>query len=374
MSEEFLSQEEIDALLNSHITPDTENSPETFEEQQGNPHEDEQQLTPEEIDVIGEVGNISMGSAATTMSDLVQNRVSITTPRIQITTIRELFASFVKPYVVVDINYTEGLTGSNLFLISQNDALIIADLMMGGSGTVAGKELSEMELSAVSEAMNQMMGSAATAMSNMFGFSVIISPPQATAMNLKMEEYGTEISDDIVAVVSFRLEVGDLIDSQIMQVIPLKAAKEMVSHLLSPAPSPGSTGEAEAVDLPQSEEGKDVPQPQPIMGEPDFSGADLRQPAAQQPAAESPKNLDLILDVPLKVSVILGRCKKPIGEVLKLVPGTIVELDSLANEPVDILVNGTLIAQGEVVVVNENFGIQVKNIISPQERLQRLRY
>lgn len=361
VSEEFLSQEEIDSLLKSQVTPEPEHP-----------------LSLEEIDVIGEVGNISMGSAATIMSDLVRNKVRITTPQIKFSSLKELFSSFVKPYVVIDITYTEGLTGSNLLLISQGDAVIIADLMMGGTGEVENKELSEMELSAVSEAMNQMMGSAATAMSNMFGFSVIISPPNAKAVEFDKEEYEIDLSDDKVAAVSFRLEVGDLIDSQIMQVMPLNAAREMVRHLLKPSLSESVAAaevqeEKEVVVEPQTQVVPPIPEELSLPPQPEQYLSSLPEADAAQ-SDKGGRNLDLILDVPLKVSVVLGRCRKPIGEVLKLVPGTIVELDSLADEPVDILVNGTLIAQGEVVVVNENFGIQVKNIVSPHERLQRLRY
>lgn len=388
MSENFLSQEEIDALLRSQVQPQPAPGMDLSQEEQG--------LSREEIDVMGEVGNISMGSAATTLSDLVRNRVSITTPQIVVSTQKDLYGSFEKPYVVIDITYTEGLTGSNIFLISETDAVIIADLMMGGTGTNVGQELTELELSAVSEAMNQMMGSAATAMSNMFGFSVIISPPQVTSVEFDKPDYETNVIEGKIAVVSFRLVVGDLIDSQIMQIIPIKAAKEMVRYLLGPSVMPtqyeeeieDAEDESNNFQAPSFPDGfqtglEDEPKDEALEvtfetnlgsleSELDLTHS-FSQSAGRQQNGEGSRNLDLILDVPLKVSVVLGRCKRPIGEVLKLVPGTIVELDSLANEPVDILVNGTLIAQGEVVVVNENFGIQVKNIISPQERLQRLR-
>ncbi len=384
MNENFLSQEEIDALLKSQVIPENEASDGGLSE-----------LTHEEMDVLGELGNISMGSAATSLSSLLGHRVSITTPHITISSQKELFQSFEKPFVMVNIHYTEGLTGSNLFIISQSDVMVIADLMMGGNGAVnADKELTELDLSAVGEAMNQMMGSAATAMSNMFGFSVVISPPHAVAVDVsKSVEVDCKLNGDAVAVVSFRLEIGDLVDSQLMQVIPIPAAKEMTSHLLSsPAPSCGSE---EQVTGKGKDDGKDVKEENTFKQQDTLKQED--QPADSLQMEQGPsiqndpflqhdfssgwgiennieeaRNLDLILDVPLNVSVVLGHCKRPIAEVLKLVPGTIVELDSLANEPVDILVNGMLIAQGDVVVVNENFGIQVKNIISPEERIHKL--
>jgi flagellar motor switch protein FliN/FliY len=382
VSENFLSQEEIDALLKSQVVSEQETESEQ-EHQTSTPAGEEEDLTQEERDVLGEIGNISMGSAATTLSDIVQHRVSITTPHVILSNQKELFGSFVKPYVVIDINYIEGLTGSNLLLVGLTDAAIIADLMMGGTGENVGEELSEMGLSAVSEAMNQMIGSAATAMSNMFGFPVVISPPRATVVEFDKQELEFDLNGNAIAVVSFKLVVGNLIDSQIMQLIPVKAAKEIVKYLLAPSAgdnrSPGATAEDGDVEedngledfVPGSPSDREI-QPKEIKDDTFSTRMASFTPGAGEDV-ERGKNLDLILDVPLKVSVVLGRCKKPIGEVLKLVPGTIVELDSLADEPVDILVNGTLIAQGEVVVVNENFGVQVNNIISPEERLRRLR-
>lgn len=378
MNENFLSQEEIDALLKSQVIPENETSGGGLSE-----------LTHEEMDVLGELGNISMGSAATSLSSLLGHRVSITTPHITISSQKELFQSFEKPFVMVNIHYTEGLKGSNLFIIGQSDVMVIADLMMGGNGAVnTDKKLTELDLSAVSEAMNQMMGSAATAMSNMFGFSVVISPPHAVAVDVsEAADVDCKLNGDAVAVVSFRLEIGDLVDSQLMQVIPIPAAKEMTSHLLSsPVPS-GSSEEQNAAE--EKDERKDIEEEDTLKQEdqPADPGQMEQGPSIHNdpllrhdfPSGwgienniEEARNLDLILDVPLKVSVVLGHCKRPIAEVLKLVPGTIVELDSLANEPVDILVNGMLIAQGDVVVVNENFGIQVKNIISPEERIHKL--
>lgn len=388
MSEGFLSQEEIDALLkggtpqdetpSSEVFPEEETAGVSVPEAESCPGAENEELSQDEMDVIGEVGNISMGSAATTLSDLVRNRVSITTPQISMSTQQELFGSFTKPYVVINISYTKGLSGSNLLLISAQDAVIIADLMMGGDGENVSPEFGDLQLSAVSEAMNQMMGSAATSMSNMFGFTVTISPPTSNKVDFDTQtDFISGLDQERIVVVAFHLVVGNLIDSQIMQVIPIDVAKELVKHLLSPefletngdtgSFENGTSGKEECPPVQETE--KDISLPAPEYSN-ELVPSQQTQPL---PGIPQTRNLDLILDVPLKVSVVLGRCKRPIGEVLKLVPGTIVELDSLSSEPVDILVNGTLIAQGEVVVVNENFGIQVKNIISPEERLQRLK-
>jgi len=391
LGENFLSQEEIDALLKQR----GQERDSSDEISGGNePKIPEEELTQDEKDALGEIGNISMGSAATTLSDLLRQRVVITTPSIATTTQKELFESFEKPYVVIEVNYTRGLTGTNIFFMHTNDAMTIADLMMGGDGKGAGGELTELHLSAVAEAMNQMMGSAATAMSNMFNFPVIISPPKINKVDFDKEKYESPFTEEKVVVVSFKLIVGDLVDSQFMQVVPFDVAKKKARMLLDPSFIDQLTAgerteeekpleeaaeeekeerteekaEAEEVVLTQISEPEEEAEIFASSGEPQRAEAE-----AVTMSEREKRNLDLILDVPLNVSVVLGKTKKPISEVLNMTPGTIVELESLANEPVDIYVNGTLIAQGEVVVVNENFGVQIKNIISPEERIHRLR-
>jgi len=378
MSENFLSQEEIDALLRKQTEE---------EKSGGNGREDEkiaEDLTQEEKDALGEIGNISMGSAATALSDLLRQRVTITTPSLEVTTQKELFDRFEKPFVVIEVNYTEGLSGSNIFFMHTSDALIIADLMMGGDGKDTSGELTELHLSAVAEAMNQMMGTAATSMSNMFGFSVMISPPKTIMVDFNKEDYDSPLTEEKIVVISFKLVVGDLVNSQFMQVIPFEVAQKKARMLLDPSFLSQLNGankedkaqvQGEAVEQAAGETEQEpyAQVEEPVQDHETSEEIELGEVPTNIISQKEQRNLDLILDVPLKVSVVLGRTKKPIGEVLNLSPGTIVELDSLANEPVDILVNGTLIAQGEVVVVNENFGVQIKNIISPEERIHRLR-
>jgi len=378
MSENFLSQEEIDALLRKQTEE---------EKSGGNGREDEkiaEDLTQEEKDALGEIGNISMGSAATALSDLLRQRVTITTPSLEVTTQKELFDRFEKPFVVIEVNYTEGLSGSNIFFMHTSDALIIADLMMGGDVKDTSGELTELHLSAVAEAMNQMMGTAATSMSNMFGFSVMISPPKTIMVDFNKEDYDSPLTEEKIVVISFKLVVGDLVNSQFMQVIPFEVAQKKARMLLDPSFLSQLNGankedkaqvQGEAVEQAAGETEQEpyAQVEEPVQDHETSEEIELGEVPTNIISQKEQRNLDLILDVPLKVSVVLGRTKKPIGEVLNLSPGTIVELDSLANEPVDILVNGTLIAQGEVVVVNENFGVQIKNIISPEERIHRLR-
>jgi len=342
----FLSQDEIDALLNNSPNSNVPgNAP-------------EEQLTSLEQDALGEIGNISMGSAATVLSQLLNQRVSITTPRIKITTQEELFNSFDVPYLVVEINFDDGLKGSNLLVLKIRDAAVIADLMMGNDGQSVPEELSELSSSAVSEAMNQMIGSAATAMATVFNREVKITPPRLTAITLDESYHSPTLNGDTVVMVSFRLVIGELIDSDLMQVLPLRIAKEEAGFLLG--------GMAEAQPAPS------VPEPPRQAAEQPAKPAEA---AADQslPETKTNANLDLILDVPLKVSVVLGKNKKTLAEITNMSLGSVMELDRLANDPVEVLVNDTLIGWGEVVVVNESFGVRITKIISPQERVSNLR-
>ncbi|MDD4601085.1 hypothetical protein SDC9_08883 [bioreactor metagenome] len=376
MNDGFLSQEEIDALLRGE--PLT-SSPAV-------------ELSDMENDALGEIGNISMGSAATTLSILLGRRVSITTPRVSLTTLKELQNLYPLPYLVIEVGYTHGISGTNLLAIREADALIIADLMMGGDGTNPPSELNnEMYLSAVGEAMNQMMGSVATSMSTMFKKKIDISPPKVNLVDFAADSSrmtDTVGAEDSIVKVAFRMEVEDLIDSEIMQILPIHVAQEMVENLLAPVQTPA----------PAPAQQKPTPAPQPTAPvasavqpsansgyTPQAAEAASRQPAPNvpvQPVQFAPlqetfvtghdTNIGLLLDVPLQVTVELGRTKKLIRDILELSPGSVVELDKLAGEPVDILVNGKLIAKGEVVVIDENFGVRISEIISPLERAKNL--
>ena len=329
------------------------------------------------------------------------------------------------PYLVVEVGYTVGINGNNILAIQAQDASIIADLMMGGDGLNPPSELSEIHMSAVGEAMNQMMGSVSTSLSTMFNKKIDISPPKVNLIDLGHENLVTEIADANAPIVktSFRMEVDGLIDSEIMQMLPLDVAKEMVEFLMNygvetaeaaapapePAPAPAAAPKPQpqpAMTAPAPQE-PPAPQPampaqqpimaveqpmmqqsvmaqQPMMDMAPNYGAQAKvdanvpvQPAQFTPLNSVPvqvndANIGLILDVPLQVSVELGRTRKSIKEILELSNGSIVELDRLAGEPVDIKVNGKLLAKGEVVVIDENFGVRITDIVSPEERAQRL--
>jgi flagellar motor switch protein FliN len=405
MSNNFLSQEEINALLSGEDISSSENQNTSSDVDVA----DAELITDLDKDLLGEIGNISMGSASTALYQLINQQVNITTPVVTVTTLREIKESFETPNIVLDIEYIAGIIGRNILIIKIQDGLVISNLMMGGDGKITeAHDLSEIEISAVSEAMNQMIGSAATSMATMFGRKVDISPPTSKIV----EDGRIPISDAIpedepIVRVSFRMTIGDIVDSNIMQIFPIETAKNIVSIM---------TGE----DKPQEPAKAEAPKAQPIVNKeisqtpepPRMEQQQYQQPQYQsepqyqqpmqyqQPAYyEQPmqrmqqpvevhsaafeqltpqssvppiKNIDLILDVPLDISVVLGRTKKSIQDILNLGTGSLIELDKLAEEPVEILVNGKQIALGEVVVVDENFGIRITNIVSSVERIKRM--
>ncbi|KAF0995657.1 flagellar motor switch phosphatase FliY [Geobacillus sp. TFV-3] len=392
MNDGMLSQDEIDALLRGM-------------DSDGHIPALHDILSPLEQDALGEIGNISFGSSATALSMLLNQKVEITTPSVSMIERASVADEFPQPYVAIQVNYTEGLLGTNLLVIKQQDAAIIADLMLGGDGTAADGPLGEIQLSAVQEAMNQMMGSAATSMSTVFGKRVDISPPTLHLLDLT-EGKGMEYlpDEDFLIKVSFRLKIGDLIDSSIMQLLPISFAKELVAQLLgSPLEEPG----AAEVNLKPSADARPFSEPQPVLTDAQTNGGAAVSEAASRsmdkpPAGRADKeregatarhiqtadfvefdapplaatevhNLELLFDVPLQVTVELGRTKRSVQEILQLSTGSIIELDKLAGEPVDVFVNNKLIAKGEVVVIDENFGVRITDIISQSDRLTRLK-
>ncbi|GIN61536.1 flagellar motor switch phosphatase FliY [Robertmurraya siralis] len=414
VSDDMLSQDEIDALLKG--TDDVE-----LDSTKNEDVNVEEYLTVMEQDALGEIGNISFGSSATALSTLLNQKVDITTPTVSVILKSDLEDEFPHPYVAIQVKYTEGFSGTNLLVVKQEDAAIIADLMLGGDGLNPAELLGEIQLSAVQEAMNQMMGSSATSMSTIFSKKVDISPPTIDMLDIQHGE-GTEKipKDDMLVKVSFRLRVGELIDSSIMQLLPLCFAKELVAELLNPSgskteesassaeaavyneqPQPASAAVnagaqasapvySEASQQSSQPGGYQIPPMQQPMAHhqpgPQHYGAQYQsgpQPTVQpamfssfdqyQLQESEAKNLNMLFDIPLQVTVELGRTKRSVKEILELSPGSIIELDKLAGEPVDILVNNRLIAKGEVVVIDENFGVRVTDIISQTDRLNKLR-
>ena len=323
-----LSQEEINALLND-VQSDSENDSDKNNQEENT----ELYLTSLEKDTIGEIGNISLGSSATALSSLLGMKVEITTPTVSIVRKTGLTEEFPYEHVSLQVNYVEGFDGENIFLMKASDAAIISDIMLGGSGKEVNDELSEIALSAVQEAMNQMMGSSATSMSTVFSKRVDISPPVVEYEDIdKLEEVYEEIEEDVFVKVSFQLKVGDLIDSNIMQLIPLNFAKELVNDLLNPDPELELPTEpvAEEESVPQETEvenssfQKETPKQnkhEQVSQEPQQIGAKAQKNAPVQTASFSEfqpvdlstqyqRNLDMLLDIPLQVTVELGRTKQ----------------------------------------------------------------
>ncbi|MDQ0161745.1 flagellar motor switch phosphatase FliY [Aeribacillus alveayuensis] len=370
MNSNMLSQDEIDALLSGNVP--------RKESEENNGHHDghdiNEYFSELEQDAIGEIGNISFGSSATTLSTLLNQKVEITTPSVTLVKKNELADEFPHPYVAIQVNYTEGFTGSNILVIKQNDAAIIADLMTGGDGTNPS-DLGEIQLSAVQEAMNQMMGSAATSMSTVFNKKVDISPPKIELLDMKQGEGTESIPDeDLFIKVSFHLTVGDLIDSQIMQLLPIPFARELLNQLMDKTNDhEANIPETENRTHHQREEEKEQPVPSKQQEQVKWNVNHVEFPSFQSvPKHTETNNLDMLLDIPLTVTVELGRTKRSIQQILELSSGSIIELDKLAGEPVDILINNKKVAKGEVVVIDENFGVRVTDILSQSERLNKL--
>ncbi|WP_373229583.1 flagellar motor switch phosphatase FliY [Cohnella sp.] len=405
-SKDYLSQEEIDALLRQSSgeqdeTPVTSGSADSMSI--------DDYLSPLEQDALGEIGNITFGSAATALSTLLGKKVDITTPTVSIIA-REYFEQeFPKPHVAVHVSYVQGFEGINSLVIKSHDAQVIADLMLGGEGNITSVELNEIHISAVQEAMNQMMGSSATSMSTIFNRMVNISPPGIDIMDISEDSGTSNLPQESVFVkISFRLKIGDLIDSSIMQLLAVPFARELVHSLmgsvsedttpqqLQPAATPVqqvyAAPQQPAASIPQAPPVYHAPPPMaanpPMYAEPSPSypqtiGASANRNVNVNPvqfanlqsggfAHGDETNLNLLLDIPLKVTVELGRTQKQIKDILELSQGSIIELDKLAGEPVDILVNNKLIAKGEVVVIDENFGVRVTDIVSQWDRVQKI--
>lgn len=397
---DMLSQEEIDALLNGGGSPaPSMESPSTDNNSVEN-------LTEDEKDALGEIGNISMGTSATTLFTLLGQRVNITTPKVSIVSMNQLADDYSIPYVAVEVSYKEGIKGTNLLVLKEEDVKIITDLMMGGDGTNTVGELSELHLSAIGEAMNQMVGSSSTSLSEMFGSKIDIHPPKATSVNFakSLDSFDFIDYDDKIAKIAFRMEVGDLIDSEIMQIIPMDFAKGMVKALYDAsmgnmelpeeiiqetpiAKIPDDNGN-NAMNYGNIDKGVETTQTssnvlynepvqtnEPIM--PSTQQTSRMQPVNVQPVQfesfdQAPNNqnrgdIGLISDVPLEVTVELGRTTKRISDILSFSPGTVIELDKLVGEALDILVNGKYIAKGEVVVIDENYGIRVTDILNQKK-------
>ena len=403
----MLSQDEINALLQGMDLSDTADggdaaadpAPEnSTAENYNNENEaaenaapvvsDGEELTDVEKDAIGEVANISMGSSATTLYSLVNRKVNITTPVVTLATWKTLLDSYEKPCVFIQIKYTKGLDGTNILVLKEHDVKVITDLMMGGDGTNTEGELGELHLSAISEAMNQMMGAAATSLSTLLQTVIDISPPESSLFDLTEVKDGKEISPFLGGTfvkISFRMQIDDLVDSTIMQLYPIDFARKLVETFINTQMANIDEVTEKKPEQPENDTTAQIPAPgtdnQTQMNNTNLNGMNQmgnmgmpQQNVNVQPAQfqsfsndsvglSGQENIGLIKDVPLEVTVELGRTKKSISEILEFSPGTIIELDRIAGEPIDVLVNGKFVAKGEVVVIEESFGVRITEII-----------
>lgn len=404
---EMLSQDEINALLGSI---DIGGSDQNDTSDMNN----KQELDIDQIDALGEIGNISMGTAATTLFTLLNHKVMITTPTVEVLSWQEFQDMLTDDLIAISVDYVEGLLGSNLLLLKDRDVKVITDLMMGGDGTNIDGELTDIHLSAISEAMNQMIGSSSTSMSQMFNKKIDISPPTASKFSEDLQETLEEHGN--IVKVSFRIQVEEnLIDSELMQILPIDFAKELVANLLTKA----ETTEPETIKQDSKNVGIQISKSEPpkepntyydqnhqkltkdidnmpkqvsyeqevqtgyqtsttYHREASSQGTLVRDVDVKVPQFQSfesnkmvyPKeNMDILMDVSLEVSVELGRTHKKIKEILEYGPGSVIELNRLVGEPIDVLVNGKFVAKGEVVVIDENFGIRITDIINPENRI-----
>ncbi len=369
-------------------------------------------------DAIGEILNISMGSAATAVSEMLSAKVWITTPRVEVKTAREMEYHKLEPAVCIKIQYVKGLSGANIMVWKQDDVQLILNQLMGQPLEVSPDfEFDELNISAVSEVMNQMMGASATALSNFLGFTIDISTPQAIIMdevssNLDVTEFEP---DDQVVAVNFDLEIDGVIKSEFASVMSIDLAKTITAKMMGedagpmdeaapapePAPAPASAAApapAQAAPAPQTAPTAGMPAADPAaMGQMPGYGAQMPYPYPPYPmppqggygypmpqgapinvqnaqfqsfdepsvklTGEQKDNLNLLMDVPLQISVEIGSARRKVRDILEFAQGSIIELERQAGAPVDIVVNGNLIAKGDVVVIDDNFAVRITEII-----------
>lgn len=372
-------------------------------------------------DAIGEILNISMGSAATAVSELLSAKVWITTPRVEVKSAKEMEYHKLEPAVCVKIQYVKGLSGTNMMVWKQDDVQLILNQLMGQPLVVSPDfEFDELNISAVSEVMNQMMGASATALSNFLGFTVDISTPKPIIMDEVSSNFDvTEFEpDDTIVSVTFDLTIDGVIKSEFASVMSADLAKTIADKMLgegleeaapaeadapaaapapapaaTPAPAPAAPAPAPApvpapaaapapaqMPQPTGDQGYPYPYPpypypapQPGYGYPAPAPAvpvniqnaqfqNFGEPSVQL-SGEQRDNLNLLMDVPLQISVEIGSARRKVKDILEFSQGTIIELERQAGAPVDIVVNGNLIAKGDVVVIDDNFAVRITEII-----------
>ena len=418
-----------------------------------------------ELDAIGELMNISLGSSATAVSNMLDHRVDITTPTVEVVTVENFSLGDLEPAIGIEIKYVSGLEGSNIMLLKRGDVKVIVDILMGCETPDEEFELNELTVSAVCEVMNQMMGAASTALSDFLGYSVNISTPQSFALDdletFKKEHFPP--SDGNLVVVRFMLGIENVLKSEFVNVMSVELARDLLAGfemnfgspteeapapapepVPAPAPQPAPAASGGGATLSQEEIERlmgggaasapapaPTPQPaptasgggatlsqeeierlmgggaaaqqpvqQPVMQQPVMQQPVMQQPMMQQPMMQQPMmqqeprlitarqaqlpaldvedrlgkeqadNLEMIMSVPLEISVEIGRTRRKVEDILSFTKGSLVVLDKLAGDQVDLFVNGLCVAKGDVVVIDDNFGVRITEVLKHGELLQ----
>lgn len=445
-------------------------------------------FSPMAIDAIGEIFNISLGSSATAVSNMLARRVDITTPTVSVVSAKDFTLGDLQPAIGVKIDYVAGLSGSNIMLLKRSDVRAIVDILMGSTTKDEDFEINELNMSAICEVMNQMMGAASTAMSDFLNRMVNISTPQAFEIG-SLEEFVEKYfpSNGMLVVVRFKFSIEDAVESEFMSALSMDLVRELLKGFgiegedvgmgAEPEPAPAPAAQPAAAAEPELSSGSGAslsqeeieklmaqnfaeeqvaqqnasPQPavsaeqpaqpqvaatpapqQPVAAVP-AQQTPVQQPVAQaqqgvpqampqmspemqqqyaampyppygmqmpyppmyymppqQQAAPEPKtikttkpampkfeehatslneeqesNLDLLMSVPVDVAVEIGRTRRRVKDILNYTKGSLVVLDRLAGDRADLYVNGKCIAKGDIVVVDDNFGLRIAEIIEP---------
>lgn len=425
-----------------------------------------------ELDAIGEIMNISLGSSATAVSNLLDHRVDITTPSVSVVPVEEFSLGDLEPAIAVEIKYVSGLEGSNIMLLKRSDVKVIVDILMGSEMPEEEFELNDLTISAVCEVMNQMMGAASTALSDFLGRPVNISTPQSYTLDdlqsFKSEHFHND--QGLLVVVRFMLKIENILNSEFVNVMSVDLARELLlgfgmdvgalddtgaqahsqpaQEAAAPAAEPAPAAEggggklsqeeierlmggmaqpSQPAPAPAAESGggklsqeeierlmggmtqpsqpapEPVPQAQPTAAQPQYAPPQpqyapvqpqyIQAPVMQQTYQPEPKvintrplelptldvakeigeeqaqNLELIMSVPLEVSVEIGRTRRKVEDILTFSKGSLVVLDKLAGDQVDLFVNGLCVARGDVVVVDDNFGVRITEVLKQPKLL-----
>ncbi len=362
MSDGSLSQDEIDALLQGvdDMGLDSGSGGAPGAPAVGG------ELTQQEQDVFLDIIKNQITTAANTLSTIISKKVEITNPVVEVKSAEDIRKELTGELVQINIDFTEGLSGKVLYVLKKSDAGIIADLMMGQDGSSPPEEFSDLYISAVGEAISQINGSGITEISNKLGKPIKVSPPQVELIS-DSSKLLLENGGQYVKVVSTLNVEGVISDSYLYEIYPVNVVKEIVASSSVESVSyttPGSQSTMPTAAAPAMQQQAPQVNVRPV----EFPSLNIPNLSPEQAA-----NIQLLMDVPMQLTVELGRTRMLVKEILSLGEGSIIELDKLAGEPVDLLINNKLIAKGEVVVIDENFGVRVTDIVNPVERLASLK-